>query len=231
MLKVGIFADVENIVATFQNLNWEVRFDEILRYLRDTLESEGKMLWKAVAFVPMKKGDRRREGLIGALSFQGWRVITKMAHRQPSGTLKANMDMEMAIELLQTSDHLDEVVLITGDGDFVPLVDLLSKKGKRIWVIGTRKGSVAIELIRVSDRYINITDIMDIKDETGEPKYRVLKFHPRTYRDYAAEDQGGEESRTHLRNHERAGYGEDEYVPGEYGGYGDYGDYSEGEEE
>jgi len=50
MLKVGIFADVENIVATFQNLNWEVRFDEILRYLRDTLESEGKILWKAVAF-------------------------------------------------------------------------------------------------------------------------------------------------------------------------------------
>ncbi|NPB03955.1 MAG: NYN domain-containing protein [Thermotogae bacterium] len=189
MTKVGIFADVENIVATFQNLNWEVRFDEILRFLRDHLEEEGKVLWKAVAFVPLKKGDRRREGLIGALSFQGWRVITKMARRQPSGVIKANMDMEMAIELLQTSSYLDEVILITGDGDFVPLVDLLSKKGKRVWVIGTRKGSVAIELIRVSDRYTNITDIMDIKGPDGEPKYRVLKYHPRTYREEMLEDR------------------------------------------
>ena len=221
MIKVGVFADVENIVATFQNLNWEVRFDEILRYLRDVLEAEGKTMWKAVAFVPMKKGDRRREGLIGALSFQGWRVITKMAHRQPSGVLKANMDMEMAIELLQTSDHLDEVVLITGDGDFVPLVDLLSKKGKRVWVIGTRKGSVAIELIRVSDKYTNITDILDIKDENGEPRYRVLRFHPRTYRSYQPE---GEEQ--HGYGEETEDYRHGDYAPREY----DYGEY-EGEEE
>lgn len=218
MIKVGVFADVENIVATFQNLNWEVRFDEILRYLRDTLREEGKVMWKAVAFVPMKKGDRRREGLIGALSFQGWRVITKMARRQPSGALKANMDMEMAIELLQTSDYLDEVVIITGDGDFVPLVDLLSKKGKRIWVIGTRKGSVAIELIRVSDKYTNITDILDIKDENGEPLYRVLKFHPRTYyRDY---HEGEERERSETEGEEEREYFAE-----------DYGDYSEPEPE
>ncbi len=181
MVKVGVFVDVENVVTTFGTLNIEVRFDVLLNYLRETLEKEGKVLWKAVAFVPIKKGDKRREGLISALSFQGWRVITKLARRQPSGALKANMDMEIAIELLQTSDSIDEVVLITGDGDFVPLVDLLSKKGKRIWVIGTRKGSVAVELIRVSDKYQNITDIDDIRDENGERLYPVLRKHMMNY--------------------------------------------------
>ncbi|NPA80964.1 MAG: NYN domain-containing protein [Thermotogae bacterium] len=221
MIKVGAFADVENVVATFQNLNQEVRFDEILRFLRDQLRKEGKVLWKAVAFVPLKKGDRRREGLISALSFQGWRVITKMARRQPSGTLKANMDMEMAIELLQTSDYLDEVVLITGDGDFIPLIDLLSKKGKRVWVIGTRKGSVALELIRAGDRYMNIVDIQDYLDDNGEP-YKVLRFHPKTYAPEASKEEEMEEGAEHGRE------GEEE------GGYylGDVPDYSrEGEDE
>ena len=61
----------------------------------------------------------------------------------------------MAIEILQTSPYLEGIVL--------------SKMGKRVWVIGTRKGSVAIDLIRVSDKYINITDIPE--------DYKVLEFY------------------------------------------------------
>jgi uncharacterized LabA/DUF88 family protein len=116
MIRVGVFCDVENVVSTF-------------------------------ALIKQKEESERgsHENLINALSFQGWRVITKPVRTLPDGSIKTNMDLDMAIEILQTSPYLEEIVLITGDGDFVPIIDLLSKMGKRVWVIGTRKGSVAIE--------------------------------------------------------------------------------------
>ncbi len=166
MIKVGIFCDVENVVSTFAIVKAKVQFDEVLRYISDECKKENKVLWKAVAFVPKKEAS---ENLINALSFQGWRVISRPVRKLPDGTVKANMDLEMAMEILQTAPYLDEVVLISGDGDFVPLIDLLSKMGKRIWVIGTRKGSVAIDLIRVSDKYTNMTDVPE--------EYDVIKFY------------------------------------------------------
>jgi uncharacterized LabA/DUF88 family protein len=166
MIRVGVFCDVENVVSTFALIKQKVRFERLLNFVKEESEREGKILWKAVAFVPKKES---HENLINALSFQGWRVITKPVRTLPDGFIKANMDLDMAIEILQTSPYLEEIVLITGDGDFVPIIDLLSKMGKRVWVIGTRKGSVAIDLIRVSDKYINITDIPE--------DYKVLEFY------------------------------------------------------
>jgi len=166
MIRVGVFCDVENVVSTFALIKQKVRFERLLNFVREESEREGKILWKAVAFVPKKES---HENLINALSFQGWRVITKPVRTLPDGSIKSNMDLDMAIEILQTSPYLEEIVLITGDGDFVPIIDLLSKMGKRVWVIGTRKGSVAIDLIRVSDKYINITDIPE--------DYKVLEFY------------------------------------------------------
>jgi Uncharacterized conserved protein, COG1432 len=166
MIRVGVFCDVENVVSTFALIKQKVRFERLLNFVKEESEREGKILWKAVAFVPKKES---HENLINALSFQGWRVIKKPVRTLPYGSIKANMDLDMAIEVLQTSPYLKEIVLITGDGDFVPIIDLLSKMGKRVWVIGTRKGSVAIDLIRVSDKYINITDIPE--------DYKVLEFY------------------------------------------------------
>jgi len=166
MIRVGVFCDVENVVSTFALIKQKVRFERLLNFVKEESEREGKILWKAVAFVPKKES---HENLINALSFQGWRVITKAVRTLPDGSIKANMDLDMAIEILQTSPYLEEIVLITGDGDFVPIIDLLSKMGKRVWVIGTRKGSVAIDLIRVSDKYINITDIPE--------DYKILEFY------------------------------------------------------
>jgi uncharacterized LabA/DUF88 family protein len=69
------------------------------------------------------------------------------------------MDMDMALEILSVAEHVDEVVLITGDSDFVPIVDYLSRKGKKVRVIGTRKGAVGIELIRACDEYNNMDEM------------------------------------------------------------------------
>ena len=73
--------------------------------------------------------------------------------------LKANMDIEITLEILSMAEYLEHVVLITGDGDFVALVDWLSKRGKRITVVGLGRGYTSVELIRASDDYYNLDEV------------------------------------------------------------------------
>ncbi len=158
MGKVAVFVDVQNVHITFEKLGQEVRYDILLKAIQEQYSRRGKEIVKAVAFVPMFEGDERRERLINALSFMGYRVIYKPIKKVQEGIPKINMDVEMTLEILSVAEHVDEVVLITGDSDFVPIVDYLSKKGKKVRVIGTRKGAVGIELIRACDEYNNMDE-------------------------------------------------------------------------
>ena len=159
MFKAGMFVDVQNVHVTFERQGSEVRYDRLKEYVERKCEEQGFKLWKAVAFVPFDPKDQRRERLINALSFMGYRVKSKPVKRLPDGSVKANMDMEIAFEILSTAVHYDLVIIVSGDSDFVPLIDYLNRLGKRVWVIGTKKGAVGIELIRSSDHYENMDDI------------------------------------------------------------------------
>lgn len=161
--RVVMFVDVQNVHITFEKIGQEVRYDVLLKAVEDQYRRRGKTLFKAIAFVPMFEGDERREKLINALSFMGYRVVTKVVKRLGDNVNhKINMDVEMALEIISMADSVDEVVLVTGDRDFVPIVDFLSKKGKRVRVIGTRKGAVSIDLIRACDEYDNMDEIEGI---------------------------------------------------------------------
>lgn len=158
MTRVGVFVDVQNVQETFERQGKEVRYDAIIRHVLVTCRREQNEC-KFIAFVPYRRDDERRQRLIDALSFQGYRVVSKSVRERPDGSIKANMDIEMTLEVLSMSDSLSEVVLVTGDGDFVALVDWLSKQSKRVIAIGLGRGYTSVELIRACDDYINLDEI------------------------------------------------------------------------
>ncbi|MEO0080545.1 MAG: NYN domain-containing protein [candidate division WOR-3 bacterium] len=158
MNRVGVFVDVQNIQETFERQGKEVRYDAIIQHVLISGRHE-KQECKFIAFVPYKRDDERRQRLIDALSFQGYRVVAKPVRERPDGTIKANMDIEITLEILSMAEMLSEVVLVTGDGDFVALVDWLSKRGKRVIIIGLGRGYTSVELIRACDEYINLDEI------------------------------------------------------------------------
>jgi uncharacterized LabA/DUF88 family protein len=158
MTQVGVFVDVQNVQETFERQGKEVRYDALIRHVLVASRRE-RHECKFIAFVPYKRDDERRQRLIDALSFQGYRVVSKPVRERPDGSVKANMDIEMTLEVLSMSEPLAEVVLVTGDGDFVALVDWLSKRGKRVVTIGLGRGYTSVELIRACDDYTNIDEI------------------------------------------------------------------------
>jgi uncharacterized LabA/DUF88 family protein len=158
MIKVGVFIDIQNVQETFERQGKEVRYDALRRNV--VLQNKGEDAeYKFIAFVPFKRDDERRQRLIDALSFQGYRVVAKPVRERIDGSAKANMDIEITLEILSMAEYLEHVILITGDGDFVALVDWLSKRGRRITVVGLGRGYTSVELIRSSDDYYNMDEM------------------------------------------------------------------------
>ena len=87
----------------------------------------------------------------------GYRIVTKPLKRYSNGTMKANFDVELAIDVLTMSDRLDIVVLMSGDGDFRRLVELVASKGVRVEVVAFGP-STAAELRAVADEYTDLND-------------------------------------------------------------------------
>jgi uncharacterized LabA/DUF88 family protein len=89
-----------------------------------------------------------------------YRIVTKPLKRFADGSMKANFDIELAIDILTMSDRLDVVVLMSGDGDFRRLVELISSRGVRVEVVAFSE-SASAELKTIADRYVDISAHLD----------------------------------------------------------------------
>ncbi len=162
MKKIAVFIDVQNIQQVFEKQGAEIRYDKLKQHLVDKYKKEDGEIIKYTALIPLRELDENRLKLIDAISLSGYRVLSKMAKDRPDGTVKANMDVEMALEIVAMSDYVDEIVIVTGDSDFEPLIHYLSRRGKKILLIGPGRGPTAIEIIRASDEFENLDEIKDI---------------------------------------------------------------------
>ena len=160
-VKAAVLVDVQNLQETFERQGMEVRYDSLKEHLKSELEL-GESEVKFLAFVPYKREDDRRMRLIDALSFMGFRVVTKPVREHPDGGMKANMDVELVLEAVNLASVVEKMVIVTGDSDFVPLVDYLSRRGIRVTVLGPGRGSTSVELIRASDHYQNLDSLAGV---------------------------------------------------------------------
>jgi uncharacterized LabA/DUF88 family protein len=190
MSRVGVFVDVQNVQETFERQGREVRYDALQQNIIATSKMD-KYDFKFVAFVPFRAGDERRQRLIDALSFQGYRVVSKPVRERLDGSVKANMDIEITLEILSMSPNLEEIVLVSGDGDFVALVDWLSKLGKRVVIIGLGKGSTSVELIRACDEYMNLEEL--------EGVVKISTFIPTKPNEIATESLGNNKKTEEIK--------------------------------
>ena len=101
-------------------------------------------------------------------------MVTKPVKRFTDGQghsrIKGNMDIEIAVDMLELAPRLDHVVLFSGDGDFRRLVQAVQDKGVRVTVISTQKTQpphIADELRRQADAFLDLNDLMA---DFGRPK-------------------------------------------------------------
>jgi uncharacterized LabA/DUF88 family protein len=116
--------------------------------------------------------------LVDWLDYNGFTLVTKPARRYVDAATgqsrtKGNMDMEIAVDLLEMAGHLDHAVLFSGDGDFRRVVEAVQRKGLRVTVVSTVKSQppmAADELRRQADTFVDLADLIAI---IGRPRLQA----------------------------------------------------------
>ncbi len=140
-LKVGVFVDAENVRY---NGGYQLRYD-VLRTFAGRNDRRLIRLNTYVAFDQERASEDQEYARKSFLYQQqarqfGWKVILKNVRRftndEGQTTIKANTDLDIAVDALTQAEHLDEILLVTGDGDFQPLVTALQNRGCRVELMG-----------------------------------------------------------------------------------------------
>jgi uncharacterized LabA/DUF88 family protein len=136
--RIAVFIDVQNIFYSARKIyEAKVHFGKLL----DFITSKRKLL-RAIAYIVQKEGVDQ-SGFVEALQRFGYEVRSKVLKIRPDGTAKGDWDMGIAIDSVALADKLDTVVLVSGDGDFVPLVEMLKARGCRVEVMAFERSTAA----------------------------------------------------------------------------------------
>jgi uncharacterized LabA/DUF88 family protein len=172
-----MFIDGANLYATARALNFDIDYKRLLELFKGKCNLLRAFYYTALIedqeYSPIRP-------LIDWLDYNGYTMITKPTKEftDSSGRrkIKGNMDIELAVDVLEMAEHLDHIVLFSGDGDFRRLVEAVQRKGVRVTVVSTVRSQpsmVADELRRQSDIFI---DIFDLQDEIARAQQHP---HPR----------------------------------------------------
>lgn len=161
--KTALFIDGANLYATTKSLGFDIDYKRLLK----EFQSRGNLLraFYYTALIEDQEYSSIRP-LLDWLDYNGYTVVTKPAKEFTDATgrrkIKGNMDIELAVDVMELADHIDHVVLFSGDGDFRPLVESVQRKGIRVTVvstISTQPPMIADELRRQADVFIDLQEL------------------------------------------------------------------------
>jgi uncharacterized LabA/DUF88 family protein len=161
--KIALFIDGPNLYATAKTLGFDVDYKRMLR----EFQSRGALLraFYYTAVIEDQEFSSIRP-LIDWLDYNGYTVVTKATKEfiDASGRrkVKGNMDIELAVDAMDLAEHIDQMVLFSGDGDFRSLVEAVQRRGVRVTVISTISSQppmIADALRRQADVFIDLVEL------------------------------------------------------------------------
>lgn len=166
--KLALFIDGPSLHATAKALGFDIDFKRLLR----EFESRGTLL-RASYYTTIIEDQEFSSirPLIDWLDYNGYTVITKpvkeFVDATGRGKVKGSMDVELAVDALELAEHIDEMVLFSGDGGFRFLIEAMQRRGVRVTVISTIASQpplVADELRRQADAF---NDLAELQSKLG----------------------------------------------------------------
>ena len=150
--RVGVFTDVQNMYHSAKNLyKKRVNFRELLR-----LAGADRELVRALAYV-VKSDTSEEKAFFDALEKSGFELKMKDLQIFPGGMKKADWDVGMAVDAISLARQLDVVVIVSGDGDFIPLVEYLKFSGVIVEVVAFER-SASAKLIESSNNFVDLEE-------------------------------------------------------------------------
>jgi uncharacterized LabA/DUF88 family protein len=153
--RVAIFVDGSNLFYAALQLNIEIDYTKLLARL-----TGGSRLLRSFFYTGVDRTNEKQQGFLLWMRRNGYRVIAKDLIQLPDGSKKANLDVEIAVDMMALVGSYDTAVLVSGDGDLAYAVDAVSYRGVRVEVVSLRS-MTSDSLINVSDRYIDLENVKE----------------------------------------------------------------------
>ncbi len=161
--RVYVFIDAENVFYAQRTLGWKISYEKLLQYFKREC-GEGV---KCFIYSGKDEHNTKQKKFLDMLEINGYVVRTKVVKRikdhEGGYKWKNNLDIELALEMMETLDKYDTAILVSGDSDFATPVDKVKERPKWVIVMSTR-GHISRELLERA-KYI---DLRKIKDEIAQ---------------------------------------------------------------
>ena len=163
--RLAVFIDGANLFAASRNLGFDVDYKNLLAYFR-----ERSYLVRAYYYTALLETEEYSplRPLVDWLDYNGYTVVTKPAKEFTDATgrrrVKGSVDIEMAVDVLDLTPHLDHAVIFSGDSDLRRLVESVQHRGVRVTVISTirtQPAMIADDLRRQADAFLDLADLAE----------------------------------------------------------------------
>jgi uncharacterized LabA/DUF88 family protein len=181
--RLALFIDGANLYSAARALGFDIDYKRLLTLF----QGKGRLL-RAFYYTALVEDQEYSpiRPLIDWLDYNGYTMVTKPAREFTDANgrrkIKGNMDIELAIDMMEMAEKLDHVVLFSGDGDFRRLIEAVQRRGVRVTVVSTIRSQppmVSDDLRRTADTFVELMDLMPhIQRSGGERAPREMRPVP-----------------------------------------------------
>ena len=170
--RIALFIDGSNLYAAARALGVDVDYKKLLEYF----SGKGHLV-RALYYTALIEDQEYSpiRPLVDWLDYNGYTMVTKPTKEFTDAAgrrkIKGNMDIELAVDMLEMADNLDHLYVFSGDGDFRRLVEAVQRKGKRVTVVSTVRSSppmAADELRRQADVFLELETLIPEISRSGK---------------------------------------------------------------
>jgi uncharacterized LabA/DUF88 family protein len=170
--NVAMFVDVANMYYAARGQDVDVDYVALLKHA-----TKGRDLIRAYAYTGLDPENENQRKFIDFLAKNGYKPVVKDIRKFGDGRMKANLDIELVVDLFRLADRMDIAVIVSGDGDFAPAIRALQDQGVRAEVISF-KPNTSSDLVAVADEFTDIMKIASISRGKGTTATRTSMSAP-----------------------------------------------------
>ena len=162
--RVAIFIDGASLFYAALQLGIEINYSRLL----STLTADTPLL-RAFFYTGVDTSNEKQQGFLLWMRHNGYRVVAKDLIQMPDGSKKANLDVEIAVDMLALAEYYDTAVLVSGNGSLAYAIDAVGGKGVRVELVSLRS-MTSDALINVADTYLDLSAIQsEIQKAASRP--------------------------------------------------------------
>ncbi|MGZ8513462.1 MAG: NYN domain-containing protein [Candidatus Limnocylindrales bacterium] len=155
--NVAVFVDVANIFYAAKAAGVDIDYVTLLKSA-----TAGRDLVRAYAYTGLDPDNENQRNFHEFLRRSNYKVVSKDIRKYGDGKVKANLDIELVVDMMKTARNLDIAIVVSGDGDFAPAIRAVQEMGVRCEVISFR-GNTSSDLIEVADQFTDIVQLARVE--------------------------------------------------------------------